>query len=193
MPSQGTITATINPDSILPVTLLTTEEIFGGHLEQLLDEYAKVDDVFVPDFGGVLVEKVAGNETNSISSQVDVGREVYHLEPAVGAFDQLSDLPSGPYILHGPNVYQAWRLYEDIYEAFTFGVIPENVTQVDQYVVRSSHELHARADDPIGSEPSMHCLRTVSLSRYPSPLACTSQIRRLRSRYLAYGSPSVMG
>ena len=125
------------------MTLLTTEEIFGGHLEQLLDEYARVDDVFVPDFGGVLVEKVPGNETNSIStaSQVDVGREVYHLEPTVGVFDQLFDLPSGPYILHGPNVYQVWRLYEDTYEAFTFGVIPEDVTQADQYVARSSRKL----------------------------------------------------
>ena len=131
--TQGTITATINPDSILPVTLLTTDEIFGGRLEQLLDEFDRVDDVFVPDFGGVLVEKAPGNETNSTYVRVDVGRDVHHLEVPVGTREQLYELPSGPYILHGPNVYQAWRLYEDSYEAFDFGVIPENVTRIDRY------------------------------------------------------------
>lgn len=130
---QGTITATINPDSIIPVTLLTTEEIFGDHLEQLLDEFNKVDDVFVPDFGAVLVEKIPGNGTNSTSAGAHVTQDVYHLDAAVHALDQLFELPSGPYILHGPNVYQAWRLYEDSYEAFDFGVIPENVTRIDQY------------------------------------------------------------
>ncbi|KAL6849082.1 hypothetical protein ACO1O0_008612 [Amphichorda felina] len=129
----GTITATINPDSILPVTLLTTDEIFGGRLEQLLDEFDRVDDVFVPDFGGVLVEKAPGNETNSTYVRVDVGRDVHHLEVPVGTREQLYELPSGPYILHGPNVYQAWRLYEDSYEAFDFGVIPENVTRIDRF------------------------------------------------------------
>ena len=59
-------------------------------------------------------------------------REIFHLETTVTVANDLDYLPSGPYILHGPNLYQAWRLYDDEYEAFTFGTIPENVTEPDE-------------------------------------------------------------
>ena len=126
------ITATINPDSIIPVTLLTTDEIFGDRLEQILADFDERDDVFIPDFGGVLVEKVPENETSSDSQRDSLGIDVYKLQDAIVTFDDLTELPSGPYILHGPNLYQAWRLYEDTYEAFDFGVIVENVTHPDE-------------------------------------------------------------
>lgn len=117
---------------------MTTEEIFGGDLEQLLDGLAEVDDVFIPDFGGVLVEKVPENDTNSTSTlSRDVAalmsRELYQLEASVKISNDLVHLPSGPYILHGPNLYQAWRLYDDEYEAFNFGVIPEDVNEPTEY------------------------------------------------------------
>lgn len=129
---QGTITATINPDSIIPVTLLTTDEIFGDRLEQILTDFDAADDVFIPDFGGVLVEKVPENET-ALDSQRAVGdRDVHQLQGAMRILNDLVELPSGPYILHGPNLYQAWRLYDDTYEAFDFGVILENVTHPEE-------------------------------------------------------------
>lgn len=47
------------------------------------------------------------------------------------------DLPSGPYFLHGPNLYQAWRLYDDVLDAFTFGVIPNSINGTDDGYVCS--------------------------------------------------------
>jgi len=47
----------------------------------------------------------------------------------INTLEGLSELPSGPYFLHGPNLHQAWRLYDDEYGAFTFGVIPDDVDQ----------------------------------------------------------------
>ena len=42
----------------------------------------------------------------------------------------VSDLPAGPYILHGPNLHQAWKIYLDTLDAFAFGVYP--TTAVDE-------------------------------------------------------------
>ncbi|KAI9149586.1 Scytalone dehydratase-like protein Arp1 [Paramyrothecium foliicola] len=141
---HGSIQETINPDSMIPVTLLTTDEIFGD-LEAQLRLFDVVDDVFIPEFGGVLVEKPGGNgsalplQTGSLG-----GRELYHLN-GVRALDDVAELPSGPYFLHGPNLYQAWKLYDDIAEAFTTGVIPEDVNKPDKYV---SQDIYSQdADD----------------------------------------------
>ncbi|KAF5967012.1 D-mandelate dehydrogenase [Fusarium coicis] len=124
----GTIQETINPDALIPITLLSTEEIFGD-LEGILDLFDSIDDVFVPDFGSILVEKSGGN-----SSQVHIDtRQIYHMDQ-IKALDGFSELPSGPYFLHGPNLYQAWRLYDDEFGAFTSGVIPDDLNQPDEYV-----------------------------------------------------------
>jgi len=53
----------------------------------------------------------------------------------IKALDGFSELPSGPYFLYGPNLYQAWRLYDDEFGAFTSGVIPDDLNQPDEYVV----------------------------------------------------------
>ncbi|KAG8408187.1 hypothetical protein J3459_018105 [Metarhizium acridum] len=47
----------------------------------------------------------------------------------------VSDLPAGPYILHGPNVHQAWKIYNDTLDAFAFGVYPERVDEIDSFQV----------------------------------------------------------
>ncbi|CAJ0541269.1 Ff.00g079660.m01.CDS01 [Fusarium sp. VM40] len=123
----GTIQETINPDALIPVTLLTTEELFGD-LEGILDLFDSYDDVFVPDFGSILVEKTGDN-----SSQVrGNARQVYHMDQ-VKALDGFSELPSGPYFLYGPNLHQAWRLYDDELGAFTFGIVPDDLGKPDEF------------------------------------------------------------
>ncbi|KAF4120638.1 Asp-tRNAAsn/Glu-tRNAGln amidotransferase A subunit or related amidase [Geosmithia morbida] len=143
----GSITANIHPDAILPVTLLSTEEIFGGQLEQILDAYSRVDDVFIPEFGSVLIEKFTSNDstTSTAVNRQHVSQKTYSLEEQTaddGGDDFVGHLPSGPYILHGPNLYQAWRLYEDQYEAFNFGVIPEDPMNIKQFIPLSSLSLN---------------------------------------------------
>ncbi|KAF7559470.1 hypothetical protein G7046_g4681 [Stylonectria norvegica] len=135
----GTIQETINPDALIPVTLLTTSEIFGD-LDGILQLFDSYDDVFVPDFGGVLIEKPGGNGSDTSALGVNGSTpDVYRMvvETATAA-DGFADLPSGPYFLYGPNLYQAWRLYEDYYGAFTFGVIPDDVNKPDGFQVLTS-------------------------------------------------------
>ncbi|WZH42973.1 amidase signature domain-containing protein [Fusarium acuminatum] len=123
----GTIQETINPDALIPVTLLTTEELFGD-LEGILDLFDSYDDVFVPEFGSILVEKTGDN-----SSQVrGNARQTYHMDQ-VKALDGFSELPSGPYFLYGPNLHQAWRLYDDELGAFTFGIVPDDLGKPDEF------------------------------------------------------------
>ncbi|KAF5967938.1 D-mandelate dehydrogenase [Fusarium bulbicola] len=129
----GTIQETINPDALIPITLLSTEEIFGD-LEGILQLFDSIDDVFVPDFGSILVEKSGDN-----SSQVHVDRQIYHMDQ-IKALDGFSELPSGPYFLYGPNLYQAWRLYDDEFGAFTSGVIPDDLNQPDDRAWKSLYE-----------------------------------------------------
>ncbi|UKZ70904.1 uncharacterized protein TrAtP1_011875 [Trichoderma atroviride] len=142
----GTIEQTINPDALIPVTLLTTSEI-NSDVDGILDLFAAVDDVFQSDFGGILVEKP--DKDNTIGLIQNIGprssRTVVRLqqieaedkaETDAGGF---GDLPSGPYFLHGPNLYQAWRLYDDVLDAFTYGVIPNSINNTeDGYEALSS-------------------------------------------------------
>ncbi|VUC20353.1 unnamed protein product [Clonostachys rosea] len=131
----GTITAIINPDSILPVTLLATHEIFSPDLDGLLAGLDAVDDVFIPEFGSILVEKATENDRHADPSKLGITRDIFQLNSSDSLLQGFNDLPSGPYILHGPNLYQAWRLYEDEYDAFVFGVIPEDVNEPEQFRV----------------------------------------------------------
>lgn len=108
------------------MTLLTTDEIFGN-LEGVLKLFDTVDDVFVPDFGSILVEKTGSNSSHV---QGDA-RQVYHMDQ-IQTLEGFSELPSGPYFLHGPNLYQAWRLYDDEFGAFNFGVIPDDFNKPDE-------------------------------------------------------------
>ncbi|KAF4596030.1 amidase signature domain-containing protein [Ophiocordyceps camponoti-floridani] len=137
----GTIQETIKPDALLPVTLLDTHEIFDG-VDDTLSKFQSRDDVFAPDFGFILVEKPGANSSR-VAHAASHSRELYSLhhdgrrtaalaaeghDEANLAVKGLAGLPSGPYFLQGPNLHQAWRLYDDTAGAFALGVVPENVT-----------------------------------------------------------------
>ncbi|PNP57003.1 hypothetical protein THARTR1_02845 [Trichoderma harzianum] len=127
----GTIEETINPDALIPVTLLTTTEI-NTDLEGILQLFATVDDVFQTDFGGILVEKPEKNKTiGFVQNPAPRSRALFSLQRPEAETTAFEDLPSGPYFLHGPNLYQAWRLYDDFLDAFTFGVIPNSINGSD--------------------------------------------------------------
>lgn len=132
---QGTIQETINPDVIIPVTVLEPEQLYY-HLEGTLRLFDFYDDVFTPEFGNILIEKPGGNSGVAVSS-VGNGKSVMRLrnDSAAAAKRSVSDLPAGPYILHGPSVHQAWKIYNDTLDAFAFGVYPERVDEVDLYTL----------------------------------------------------------
>lgn len=131
----GTIQETISPDAVLPVTLLEPEQLYL-HLEGTLRLFDAYDDVFTPEFGNVLVEKPSGGGAGGL--RVPAGsfvgthaRSVMHLRDDTHTRARaVSDLPAGPYILHGPNLHQAWKIYLDTLDAFAFGVYP--TTAVDE-------------------------------------------------------------
>ncbi|PHH61808.1 hypothetical protein CDD81_7972 [Ophiocordyceps australis] len=122
----GTIQETIFPDALIPVTLLETHEIFDGDLAATLRRFELEDDVFIAEFGNVLIEKPGSN--SSTQGQKLRRAANFRLHNAAAPKQDFARLPSGPYFLHGPNLYQAWRLYEDSLGAFAFGVIAENTT-----------------------------------------------------------------
>ncbi|KAH0594678.1 hypothetical protein MHUMG1_07512 [Metarhizium humberi] len=131
----GTIQETINPDVIIPVTVLEPEQLYY-HLEGTLRLFDFYDDVFTPEFGNILIEKPGGNSGVAVSS-VGNGKSVMRLrnDSVAAAKRSVSDLPAGPYILHGPYVHQAWKIYNDTLDAFAFGVYPERVDEVDLFRV----------------------------------------------------------
>lgn len=102
------------------------------HLEGTLRLFAFYDDVFNPEFGSILIEKPGGNSGIAVASTVN-GKSVMHLrnDSISTSKRSVSDLPAGPYILHGPNVHQAWKIYNDTLDAFAFGVYPESVDEID--------------------------------------------------------------
>ncbi|GAB0138701.1 hypothetical protein EsDP_00006927 [Epichloe bromicola] len=132
----GTIQETIKPDAIIPVTVLEPEQLYS-HLEETLRLFDLYDDVFTPEFGSVLIEKPGGGSSGVAATSVGAGKSVMHLRnDAVRAGKRaVSDLPAGPYILHGPNVHQAWKIYDDTLDAFAFGVYPEKVDEMDGFDV----------------------------------------------------------
>lgn len=134
--TQGTIQETIKPDAVIPVTVLEPEQLYS-HLEETLRLFDLYDDVFTPEFGSVLIEKPGGGSSGVADSSVGPGKSVMHLRnDAVRAGKRaVSDLPAGPYILHGPNVHQAWKIYNDTLDAFAFGVFPDKVDAMDGYEV----------------------------------------------------------
>ncbi|UPK93500.1 hypothetical protein LCI18_004435 [Fusarium solani-melongenae] len=134
----GSIQETINSDAIIPITLLTTDEVFGD-LEGILQLFESYDDVFNLEFGSILVEKPGGNDNDVVNTTI-AGRPVYHLDQ-ITALEDMAELPSGPYFLHGPNLHQAWRLYDDEFGAFTFGVIPDDLYQPDEFQFLTSSSL----------------------------------------------------
>ncbi|KAI8661221.1 Amidase domain-containing protein [Fusarium keratoplasticum] len=134
----GSIQETINSDAIIPITLLTTDEVFGD-LEGILQLFESYDDVFNLEFGSILVEKPGGSDNGVVNTTI-TGRPVYHLDQ-ITALEDMAELPSGPYFLHGPNLHQAWRLYDDEFGAFAFGVIPDDLYQPDEFQPLTSSSL----------------------------------------------------
>ncbi|KAK8145397.1 hypothetical protein G3M48_004481 [Beauveria asiatica] len=135
----GMIEEDIRPDAVLPVTLISTEELNSPNLDDFLKGLELFDDVYSSEFAFALVEKPSANETSrarrpSVKHTYTV--QVTDRRPNAGAkaASALSTLPTGPYILHGKELHQAYRIYEDELRAFSAGIVSEKHDAFDRFV-----------------------------------------------------------
>lgn len=133
--AQGSVQETVRADQIIPVLVLSEQELESGpeQLGRILQYYVENDDVCDDDFTGILVVNPSSSGSDSGVMADDASgpalsrfSAVYHLVPDANVLKEEDRLPSGPYFLSGPNLHQAWRLYPDELEAFTFGLIPDD-------------------------------------------------------------------
>ncbi|OAA35140.1 Amidase signature domain protein [Beauveria brongniartii RCEF 3172] len=136
----GMIEEDIKPDAVLPVTLISTEELNSPNLDDFLKGLELFDDVYSSEFAFALVEKPGANETSRARRSPVAGKHTYTVQvtdsrPNAGAkASALSTLPTGPYILHGKELHQAYRIYEDELCAFSAGIVSEKHDAFDRFV-----------------------------------------------------------
>lgn len=127
-------------DQIIPVVVLSEDEVNSGpeNLWWTLKYLVDYDDVCTDEFTGIIVERpsASASGTGSLRHALDgnasdpfLGRfpSIYHLAGGDVSPQGIEELPSGPYFLSGPNLHQAWRLYPDDLDAFTFGLLPDDL------------------------------------------------------------------
>ncbi|KAK2611385.1 hypothetical protein N8I77_004725 [Diaporthe amygdali] len=131
----GSVEENLRADQIIPVVVLSEKEVNAGpeELGRTLQYLVDNDDVCTDEFTGIIVVKPSGSGSeptpdNASSAGAFLERPftVYHLAngPLMSKEEDL--LPSGPYFLNGQNLHQAWRLYPDDLDAFTFGLLPDS-------------------------------------------------------------------
>lgn len=137
-------------DQIIPVVVLSEEEVNAGpeELGRTLQHLVDNDDVCTDEFTGIIVVKPSGPGlelrevcANASAVQASLGcpSTVYHLTNGLDTSEERDLLPSGPYFLSGQNLHQAWRLYPDDLDAFTFGLLPDSPFDPQRY---SRHRPH---------------------------------------------------
>lgn len=133
--TKGSVQESVRADQIIPVLVLTEQELESGpeQLGRILQYYVDNDDVCDDDFTGILVVNPSASSPEAAGVADDVAgpdlsrfSAVYHMVSEAAVLEGDNRLPSGPYFLSGPNLHQAWRLYPDELEAFTFGLIPDD-------------------------------------------------------------------
>lgn len=191
----------INPDAVLPVTLISTEELSDPDLDGFLKGLEYYDDVYSSEFAFALVEKPGANETKrdigarraSPAGRLSYTVQVTESRPEDSVKSSpFSDLPTGPYILHGKELHQAYRIYEDELGAFSAGIVSENHLNFDQYVplplFRNKDSLANFCDAGLSISVTSSPMELCGPS--PCRRACISLPRLSRSLSLESASPS---
>ncbi|KAL2275630.1 hypothetical protein FJTKL_01697 [Diaporthe vaccinii] len=133
----GSVEESVRADQIIPVVVLSEEEVNAGpeQLGRTLQYLVDNDDVCTDEFTGIIVVKPSGSgsdpreacaSASDIRASLDCPFTVYHMTNGLDTSEERDLLPSGPYFLSGQNLHQAWRLYPDHLDAFTFGLLPDS-------------------------------------------------------------------
>lgn len=131
-------------DQIIPVVVLSEQEVNAGpeELGRTLQYLVDNDDVCTDEFTGIIVVKPSGSgseqrtscaSTSDGQTSSDCPFTVYHMTNGLDTSEERDLLPSGPYFLSGQNLHQAWRLYPDDLDAFTFGLLPDSPFDPQRY------------------------------------------------------------
>ncbi|KAK2073745.1 hypothetical protein P8C59_007997 [Phyllachora maydis] len=141
---MGYVSEDLSADRIRPVTALSEDELLSPDLDQRLALFDQVDDVFCPEFGGIIIStgnssagehaSSAGQHRSSRINLADRAAEVFSLCPMARG----NTLPSGPYLLLGKELHKALRMYPDTQDAFVFGVIPDSLAQPECFHAAST-------------------------------------------------------
>lgn len=141
---QGSVEESVRADQVIPVVVLSEEEVNAGpeELGRTLQYLVDYDDVCTDEFTGIIVVKPSGSgsdprgacaSASDIQASPDCPFKVYHLTNELDTSEERDLLPSGPYFLSGQNLHQAWRLYPDDLDAFTFGLLPDSPFDPQRY------------------------------------------------------------
>ncbi|KAK6360717.1 hypothetical protein TWF730_006844 [Orbilia blumenaviensis] len=128
---NGDIRACSGVDAAIPITIVNldlsekTTNISSRWLNDTISSMLATDDVFGRFFLETVIFGVPRGKIQHLSTIFEDGLQVLQ---GFGVKDHsflgLDDpIPSGPYFLKSGRVYQAMRLYPDLYEAFMYGVI----------------------------------------------------------------------
>jgi hypothetical protein len=133
----GQIEQSVRPDAVIPVTLLSEDDVVSPDLDALLRALVARDDVLSEEFLRVLVTKP--DKAAALAGRVGEGVAVHRVASATSDDDNddgddddkvdVASLPSGPYFVVGGALHQAWRLHPDPLGAFVDGVVPASVTR----------------------------------------------------------------
>lgn len=118
------------PSSVhLPVTIIATDEakVDGSWLAAELSRLQDNDDVFSDDFHQNIIfcrklPSVFNQRSQLDQTAVKLLEEIGTIHYGFAEFQ--SWLP-GPYFIKDRILYEAWRLYPDITEAFYFSTVPD--------------------------------------------------------------------
>ncbi|KAG8164618.1 hypothetical protein KVR01_004893 [Diaporthe batatas] len=134
----GSVEESVRADQVIPVVVLSEDQVNAGpeELGRTLQFLVDNDDVCTDEFTGIIVVKPSSASaselrgscpgTSDATASIGCPFTVYHMADGIGTSEEKNLLPSGPYFLSGQNLHQAWRLYPDHLDAFTFGLLPDD-------------------------------------------------------------------
>lgn len=151
--NQGSVEESVRADQIIPVVVLSEEEVNAGpeELGRTLQYLVDNDDVCTDEFTGIIVVKPSGSgsvprkacaSASDIPESPDCPFTFYHMTNELDTSEERDLLPSGPYFLSGSNLHQAWRLYPDDLDAFNFGLVPDSPFDPQRYSTARSVRAH---------------------------------------------------
>jgi Asp-tRNA(Asn)/Glu-tRNA(Gln) amidotransferase A subunit family amidase len=155
----------IKGSNLTPLTVISTDDLSynAQAFEAAVSNFTTTDDVFSAGFLESVYVQYTGQQSYGRRGFSPKLSNVQNMTNAVwsNAVSQNASIPSGPYFLSSSgNVYQAWRLYSDLVDAFSetlfpaadgsFSILPANIAGMALAVAVPSRLYYTKtADKPL--------------------------------------------